>query len=683
MYRILKRSRSDSSPSSESKSPSEIWNLQNPWKLHTRKIILTCSLVFVPMVAFTVTLLSIVFSRRVDLQHCPFPELCPDLNSLNSLHGSNYYVDFSVGRLAFVSSLSSTISFALVAALMAMYGFIAARQLLDVSASNRAHENLPSPYRTSILVRLINAEMFLLWDVWVRKIHTALGRRQSRKKKHQHSPPIIRKALFVFTLSLLGSIFIQLADTYFHIVIEAVSATRLFSEQLSEFQYGRRLAPWCYDSEDARGISSPKYFWGCGVSYSRETGYVRPANGTLQQDIMGDNHPYTMNFTNTNGTHFALIRSAVIDPKVDWSGTGFGVSTQCAAIPRTACELGITYGPFREVSSTQFYCKEAYGGKNISGNFTSYVHTMWFDDWHEFLTEDTPFQNSSAGLISNSRESVNLTLEESGSVFRNPWHWLAQISTTGTVSEGPAAFKESSLVWQDPRDLLFFLLSCNTTVWDTTFSVIDNKVTDLSYEKSNSSTTGIVSMMGVNAFGFMGHLVNEVYSEANRNLTSPALFIEQYEKEISRALITPLITHTVPAPARLVQRRRAKVITKLPVVALWLLVIANSTFALLGLILACIAFRATSPVVHQVHTRLTTAGLAAQLFDWEHARRAAKDDKELFKENLGEYAEKGVQKRVIVKCTAPGGAEYVIENGLMPILEDEEQARPLQSRQTL
>ena len=76
-----------------------------------------------------------------------------------------------------------------------------------------------------------------------------------------------------------------------------------------------------------------------------------------------------------------------------------------------------------------------------------------------------------------------------------------------------------------------------------------------------------------------------------------------------------LVIHTVPAPAELAQRRVTKIITELPALAFWLLVAANHLFALLGLALAILAAQATSPEVQELHTRLTTAGLAAQLFD--------------------------------------------------------------------
>ncbi|KAF1937843.1 hypothetical protein EJ02DRAFT_514911 [Clathrospora elynae] len=245
-----------------------------------------------------------------------------------------------------------------------------------------------------------------------------------------------------------------------------------------------------------------------------------------------------------------------------------------------------------------------------------------------------------------------MTLSESNSLFQNPWHWLAQLNV---------------MLADDSRDLPVAF----TEIWDVVVSFVNGEITTLSNTKSNGSVAGITSGVSLPSFGW--------------NHTTPDDFIAVYEMSISKALALPLVVHTVPAPPDLVQRRVTKIITKLPAIALWLLVTSNLFFALFGLVLSVLAIRATSPEVHQIHTRLTTAGLAAQLFDWQHARRAAKNDQELFTENLNNGSKKGVEKRISVRATATGGAEFLTENVLSTVtsLEDEEQVLFLRSTQKL
>lgn len=168
----------------------------------------------------------------------------------------------------------------------------------------------------------------------------------------------------------------------------------------------------------------------------------------------------------------------------------------------------------------------------------------------------------------------------------------------------------------------------------------------------------MVSMMSLDSVNKMSTGKNKALTQANSNITTPEVFIKEYEYTMSKQMGIPLIVHTEPAPAVLTQRRKAAVITRLPNVALWLLVVANLLFALLGCILASLALRATSPEVYQVHVRLSVAGLAAQLFDPKHARREGKNDAELFQEKSRD--EKiGCDKRVGIRRTVHGGAEYV------------------------
>jgi hypothetical protein len=157
--------------------------LGNTWKPHTKKIILTYLLVVVPMVTFTVTVLWIVLSSSINLHNCPYPDLCPYLGVVD---GSAYYIDFLAGRLAFVSSLPSIISFALVAALMMMYGFVAAQQFLSSSQTPGICAGVPTPYETSILIRLLNAEIVLLWDIGLRSMLRVFRRRSATPIKTHH-----------------------------------------------------------------------------------------------------------------------------------------------------------------------------------------------------------------------------------------------------------------------------------------------------------------------------------------------------------------------------------------------------------------------------------------------------------------------------------------------------------------
>jgi hypothetical protein len=132
---------------------------------HSRHILLASSVVVVPLVTFTVVILVLVFANLASHLDCPYGEICAQSPFINATKASHYYVDFPVTRLVFVSSLSSTISFALVGALMSTYAYCAAGRLTKASVSPNQNKCLSTSYHTSLLIRLLNADYLSLWEL--------------------------------------------------------------------------------------------------------------------------------------------------------------------------------------------------------------------------------------------------------------------------------------------------------------------------------------------------------------------------------------------------------------------------------------------------------------------------------------------------------------------------------------
>jgi hypothetical protein len=171
-----------------------------PWNVDTKKIMLLSSSVVVPMIAFTITMLAIVFSNIIDLNGCPDPGLCPYIGKPGPADSSHYYVDYPVGRLAFISSLSSTISFALLAVMMSMYGYVVASQILDASQGSDGRALLPTPLGMTELIRLLNAEITLLWDMLVGSYHHITQYKRNSRGHQVKAPRVLRICRIVFVL---------------------------------------------------------------------------------------------------------------------------------------------------------------------------------------------------------------------------------------------------------------------------------------------------------------------------------------------------------------------------------------------------------------------------------------------------------------------------------------------------
>ena len=130
----------------------------------------------------------------------------------------------------------------------------------------------------------------------------------------------------VRTLSCLASpineisTLIQVADTYFYVVIESVSATRIFPALVADYQYSMRLAPWCYSDQNTVGSVYNKLFYGYGVVRSPDFPPYTSANSTLLWQVQINLDHYISNFTTDEGITFTVVRPPVVDPSVDWLG---------------------------------------------------------------------------------------------------------------------------------------------------------------------------------------------------------------------------------------------------------------------------------------------------------------------------------------------------------------------------
>ncbi|ORY07935.1 hypothetical protein BCR34DRAFT_590145 [Clohesyomyces aquaticus] len=647
------------------------------WRPHTRKILLHCALVTTPLLASSIIILYIVYANLVS-SNCSNQELCSRSEFSNITSKGIYFVDFSAAKLAFISSWSSTVSFALVGFLMAFAAYASGLELLRASVDNGDQEQLPTPHQMSVLLRVLNAELMALWDLGVYKIKSAFRKQDPDREARHKTSPILQTSVYILIAGILASLLVQVADVYFHISATSIELTQIhpLPPSSSQYQYSRGLAPWCLN-RPSQGPLGPKKFWGCAITaqlapYNNGT-TVAPTNATTIQDLKNDISDLhrVLTYVSPDNIPYAVIAPADVDASRDWKATSFAVSTTCAAIPENGCVVSkpitnATDGQSNPIMLVPFNCTRNSTGIDIAGFLTSHNTATHMMGFHKYAYENTPFFND---MMVNppgmSPQEILLRVEEEDpdEVFKNGWRVLVSRKIPSAVQANfdnmPISFQNDSRIWKHNLLGAFALMLCNVSVWDITYTASSLNITSLNPTLSNGSTSGLSSLPGTRFLGTLSNVFQDL-STGPLSRVSPSGFIRSFELGMAKAYSFPLASQLSSRPALEVQERTSKVVTRLPMSALWFLVLANLSYAVLGLALAVWAMLrvSRSPEAHQVQMRLSVAGLAAALFDREMFEQEAETDEGLFEEKRRMGI--GAGKRVGVRMTEMGGSAFEV-----------------------
>ncbi|KAI4647715.1 hypothetical protein J4E93_004125 [Alternaria ventricosa] len=334
-------------------------------------------------------------------------------------------------------------------------------------------------------------------------------------------------------------------------------------------------------------------FWGCSMTtlkYAEDR--MELTNNTDFIAMIDEGYGAgIMNFTEETGSQYAVVGPTISPSETDWQATSYAISSQCAPIPATACDIQVNSNLTTDLgkSIVPFNCTIARGSPiDFSGSYIGNAFSYMFFDFHKhFLSESGTF-GMSEGLQFTPKGQTrsiipNVTKQESAQMFPTTWRWTASVGLSLNVN--------SDFL---PRDMIGKAWPLDPTYPSYTMVVACN-------------TTDSI----------------------------------------------------------LVQTRARKIMTRAPVAAVWLLVLANLSFAALEIGLAVMAWMAADQDVHQVRTRLGVPGLAAALFERNSENRIVKSDKELYQEN-----DKDGLPLVLV------GVQHTVTGGMAWSLRDNQTGRP-------
>lgn len=156
------------------------------------EIWLSSSVLVLPMLALSITLLGLIFTR-----------LMPDEQSSYSIDnstaielGNAYYVNFSATQLVFIASISSTLATVLIMPAMVLFSYVVAHHFARNSDLTRT-ANLPSSYQLGLIIKTLDARFSALFSF----MSYAWG---SKKNRIKVVPDLWKGIAMLFALVLLA-----------------------------------------------------------------------------------------------------------------------------------------------------------------------------------------------------------------------------------------------------------------------------------------------------------------------------------------------------------------------------------------------------------------------------------------------------------------------------------------------
>ena len=193
--------------------------------------------------------------------------------------------------------------------------------------------------------------------------------------------------------------------------------------------------------------------------------------------------------------------------------------------------------------------------------------------------------------------------------------------------------------------------------------MVNQQLTFLNRTRSNSSTTGTISMQLSELWNTAPSVFQDALEESwvfggGKNLNDR---VSEYSKAISRNFISQMGEMIEARPSLNAQSRTKRIVTVVPKVAFWLLMSGNIIFMLLGIVFAGMAiYSSRFPTVHQLSLRLNITGLTALGFEGSFAENRVTACKDLFEEHALQNSLNNTVKRVYVEETGNGGAAYTL-----------------------
>ncbi|CZR63653.1 uncharacterized protein PAC_13550 [Phialocephala subalpina] len=565
------------------------------------------ALVFLPLIAFSVVILYFIFHYRVAPENSR--STSSDLQTTpNENHASYYYVNFSATTLLFITSWSSTVAPMLVGMIMTLSLFPISKKLFKLSLSDNPRR-LPTPNQFAILLGLSEGRILALWN-YIRYIF--------RRNRAGQSAGLTLTAC-VYIIAIVISTLIVIDDTVLHITTKTVSIYETTAIPSPNVTLGKGLnaacANWTAQTTFDFNLNEVPLNYPCTTWRGTSAGLFYP-NEVFQtiNNISSDNQVLQVSSGNSStGDLFLLGPSASQrSSNTDYRATTIGVSTSCQAIS-TLCDLQAPVG-----ASTSFNCSSGWSG-NIQ-----------VPEYDPTGLIQTGIQSSTGGSYNFTSKENNFGLGVFGdrnlSIAYNITNYNASLphTTYNPFYLGVAALAQSANqagnLSSDPEIVEAmhggnaFVLRCEVNTYDVIYSYVNGTISPASVNAVMNN--GTVGWNFLGPMTFQQERLGQMVDLAGVQNTSAELGLS-YGNSFS-SLGVALLAGSYTGRTVLEQQVRNEIlVAKVLKSAIWLLVLFNLLFAILGGLIAVWAFLVALTGTGDAHALFSVEEVVGMCFERE------------------------------------------------------------------
>ncbi|KAK4077724.1 uncharacterized protein Triagg1_3418 [Trichoderma aggressivum f. europaeum] len=450
---------------------------------------------------------------------------------------------------------------------------------------------LLTPKQLSVLLGLLVSGWHGLWD--------AICYRATRGSKFDG--PLFGVVITLTITTILGSLVIPIIDTWFGLVVIPIEQTQLQINSPSIHSFGRGLiSSDCTDN----GTGSP-----CNVITAMGKSYLVSASEAFKV-LHNVSTIDRVNYFPTNQSPAVLyLGDAASSSNVDFKATTFAVSTQCQPI---------TYDcTYMQPNDSKFNCTPA-----LTGDFntlSSPVGIKLFSN--SSLTETSPFTYQNP-------------------VYFATWAVKEEIDSKSFVNDPGVAYHS------DAVETLSWILNCSSTVYEATYTWVNDTVTSFNTTLANSTLGGIMS-------GPFGNDRVNAALQCAANFASAGNSSADIAETTATFMSHAVLSLSVGAISRrknILEQSRSKVLlTRVPIIPFRLLITLKALYVCGIIILAAAIIIWSHPKeAVGVKSQLTIDGLVGTIFRKDKFRMPLLKNPEEIK-NESQKSEEGEIKVALLK----------------------------------